>query len=54
MIERQSPRAVVPKVCSVNPKGSATTSQGICGQISVKAILKFDVLQKIITELLYW
>jgi hypothetical protein len=54
MIEKLSPRAVVPKARSVNPKGSATTSQGICEHISVMATLKFDVLQKIITELLYW
>jgi hypothetical protein len=38
----------------VNPKGSATTSQGICGHISVMATFKLDELKKIIIELLYW
>ena len=33
--------AVVPKVCFADPKGSATSSQGIRGYISVKAALKF-------------
>ena len=30
----------VPKVCSADPKGSATSSQEICGYISVMATLK--------------
>jgi hypothetical protein len=35
------PVALVPKVCSPNPKGSAASSQGIRGYISVMATLKF-------------
>jgi hypothetical protein len=31
---------VLPKVCSVNPKGSATSSQGIRVYVSVMAALK--------------
>jgi hypothetical protein len=33
-------RTVAPKVCSVDPKGSATSSQGVRGYISVMATLK--------------
>jgi hypothetical protein len=36
----QYPIPVVPKVCSADPKGSATCSQGIRGYISVMATLK--------------
>jgi hypothetical protein len=43
---------VVPKVRSMVPLGSATSSQGICGYISVMANLKFDVLLQVIMELL--
>jgi hypothetical protein len=32
--------AFVPKVCFADPKGSAISSQGICGYISVMASLK--------------
>jgi len=32
---------VVPKVCSANPKGSAISSQGVGGCISVMANLHF-------------
>jgi hypothetical protein len=32
---------VVPKMCSADPSGSATRSQGMCGYISVMATLKF-------------
>jgi hypothetical protein len=35
------PVALVPKVCSPNPKGSAASSQGIRRYISVMATLKF-------------
>jgi hypothetical protein len=35
---------VVPKVCSADPKGSATRPQGICKYISVMATLKFTYL----------
>jgi hypothetical protein len=34
-------KPVVPQVCSADPKGSATSSQGIRGYISVMATLKF-------------
>jgi hypothetical protein len=34
-------RPVVRKVCSADPKGSATASQGIRGYISAMATLKF-------------
>jgi hypothetical protein len=44
--------SVVPKVCYADPKGSATSSQGIHAYISVMATLKFDVLLKIIVEIL--
>jgi hypothetical protein len=37
----QRPRAVVPKLCSAGPKGSATSSQGIRGYISVVSTLTF-------------
>ena len=33
--------SVVPKVCSMDPKGSATSSQRIHGYISIMASLKF-------------
>jgi hypothetical protein len=33
--------AVVTKMCSTDPKGSANSSQGIRGNISVMAALKF-------------
>jgi hypothetical protein len=33
--------AVVTKVCSADPKGSSSSSQGIRGYISVMAALKF-------------
>jgi hypothetical protein len=35
-----SPKAVVPKVCSADPKGSASSSQGIRGYVSVMVALK--------------
>ena len=38
-------RAVVTEVRSANPKGSATSSQGIRGCISVMATLKFTFLE---------
>jgi hypothetical protein len=41
---------VVPEVMSAGPRGSATSSQGISGYISVMATLKFDILFKIIVE----
>jgi hypothetical protein len=47
----ESSKTVVPKVCSTDPKGSATSSQGTRGYISVIATLKFDILLKIIAEL---
>jgi len=55
----QWPISVVPKVCYVNPKGLATSCQGICGYISVMATFKCthffnymnNVLSKIIEEL---
>jgi hypothetical protein len=34
-------RAVVPKLCSADHKGSVTSSQGIRGYISVMAAIKF-------------
>jgi hypothetical protein len=37
----KSSKSVVPKVCSEDPKGSATSSKGIRGYISVMATLKF-------------
>ena len=37
-------RTVVPKVCSADPKGSASGSQGISGHISVMATFKFTYL----------
>ena len=43
--------SVVLEVCCAGPRGSATSSQGICGYISVMATLKFDILRKIIVEL---
>jgi hypothetical protein len=43
---------VAPKVCSVDPKGSATSSQGIGRYIFVMAALKFDILLKIMEELI--
>jgi len=33
--------SLVPKVCSADPRGSATGSQGIRGYVSVMATLKF-------------
>ena len=36
------PIALVPILCSADPKVSATSSQGILGYISVMATLKFD------------
>ena len=42
-----------PKVSSADLKGSTTSSQGIHGNISVMAALKFNVLLKIIEELIY-
>jgi len=48
---QKPPKPVVPKVCSADPKGSATISQGIHGYISVMATLKFDVLLKIVAQL---
>jgi hypothetical protein len=45
-------KAEVPKLCSADPKGSATSSQGMRGYISVLASLKFDGLLEIIVELL--
>jgi hypothetical protein len=33
--------SVIPKLCSVDPKGSATTYQEIRGYISVMTALKF-------------
>ena len=44
-------RSAVPKVCSADPLGSAASSQGIRGYISVMAALKFGILIKIIAEL---
>ena len=38
---RQSSRAVVPKVCFADPKGSATSSQGTSGYISVMGTFQF-------------
>jgi hypothetical protein len=43
--------SLVPEVCCLGPRGSTTSSQGICGYISVMAAWKFDVLVKIIVEL---
>jgi len=40
-LELFSSRAVVPKVCCTDPKGSATSPQGIRGHISVMAALNF-------------
>ena len=37
---------VVPKLCSTDPKVSATTSRGIRGYISVKSTLKSDIVLK--------
>jgi hypothetical protein len=34
-------RSAVPKVCSMDPLGSVTSFQGICGYISVMVTLKF-------------
>ena len=51
-IVSRTPIAVAFKVCSADPKRSATSSQAICGSISVMAALKFDVLLKIMAELL--
>jgi hypothetical protein len=45
-------KPVVPKVCSADPKGSASSSQGIHGYIFVMAILKFDILLKIVAQIL--
>jgi len=36
--------SVVPKMCSKDPKGSATSSQRICRYISIIASLKFPNL----------
>ena len=33
--------SVVPEVCCAGPRGSETSSEGICGYISVMATLKF-------------
>ena len=44
--------AVVSKVRSADPKGSAASFQRIRGYISVMVTLKFDVLLKIIAKLL--
>jgi hypothetical protein len=33
--------SVVPKVCSVDPNGPVTSSQGICRYISLMVALKF-------------
>jgi len=44
MLSAPFSRAVVLKLWSVDPKGSVTSSQGICGYISVKATLKFTYL----------
>ena len=46
------PIAVVPKVCYADPKRSATSSQGICGYISVTATWKFHFVLKVMVELL--
>jgi len=53
---------VVPKMCSADPKGFTTSSQGICENISEMATLRFtyflnernNVLLKTIMELLDW
>jgi len=47
-----TPIAVVPKLCSADPKRPATSSQGIHGYISVTATLKFDDVLKIMAECL--
>ena len=55
-------KAVVPKLCSADPKGSATSSQGIRGYISVMVTLKFtyffnsknNVLLKTIANFFNW
>jgi hypothetical protein len=47
-----SPRPVVPKVCFAIPLRSATSIQGFHEYTSVMATLKFDILFKIIAELL--
>jgi hypothetical protein len=39
-------KALVPKVCSADPKGSVTSFQGIHGFISLMVTLNFDVLLK--------
>jgi len=44
-------KLLVPKVCSADPKGSATISQGIRGFVSIMDTLKFDVLWKIVAQL---
>lgn len=44
--------AVVPKLCSADPKRSATSSQGIHRYIPVMATLKFHVVLKIMAEFL--
>jgi hypothetical protein len=54
--------AVFPKVCSTDPKESATTYEGICGYISLMSttfkftylLIKRNVLLKINAELLYF
>jgi hypothetical protein len=39
-------KAVVPKACSADPKGSMTSFQGIRGYISFMVAGKFDALLK--------
>lgn len=39
-------KAVLPKVCCADPKGSVTSFQGIHGYISFMVTGKFDVLLK--------
>jgi hypothetical protein len=36
--------SVISEACPAGPRGSGTSSQGICGYIFVMATLKFDVL----------
>jgi len=54
-----NPNALVPKLCSAEPKGSMSSSHKICGYVSVMPTLKFayslfnggkNILLKIIEE----
>jgi len=51
LVFQKPSKLLATKVCSADPKGSATISHEIHGFISVMDPLKFDVLWKIVAQL---